>query len=72
MVKSSETQKLFEARNKVLSAFFLAKMNCTFRNANRKSFVFYDKISKKLIRLNKSIASKQELINKLGIVRKSC
>lgn len=72
MITSDNIQKAFEAQCKVKSAFFLAKMSCTFRGINRKSFVFYDKISKKLIRLPKAIATKTELMNKLNKVRESC
>jgi len=72
MVKSSETQKQFEARNKVLTYLFLAKLSLTYRGCNKRSDMFYDKITKKVIRIHITQTSKPVLMEKLSKVRGTC
>jgi len=72
MIQSSEQQKQFEARNKTISCFFLVKLNCEYQGEKADMDLFYDKITGQLIGIEKSKTSKQELMNQLNIVRKSC
>ena len=72
MKPTTEQQKLFEARNKALTCWFLAKLSLTYRGCNKRSDMFYDKITKKVIRIHITQTSKPVLMEKLSKVRGTC
>ena len=72
MKPTTEQQKLFEARNKTLSGFFLTRLNCKYQGEKADMDLFYDNVTGQLIGIQKAKTSKQELMNQLNIVRGTC